>query len=166
MKTKQLMLSGILLLLLAGSVLAEPVNGKTYDHWTVRCEPVAEQSKQPRCYVFQNLIMKQGGSRVLHISAGLHPKNKERVVILITMPLGISLPPGASIQVDDNKPIKFLIERCDPEGCRGSFMLSEFIKKQFETGKTATVTFHDANRKPIDVSVSLNGFSEGVVALN
>lgn len=165
MYSKQLMLITIVAIL-ARQALAAPVDGQTYDYWTIRCESEIKKKNLRPCYLFQNLILREGGSRVLHIAAGLHPNNKNLVILLVTMPLGISLPPGASLQVDDHKPIKFMIERCQPEGCRGGFKLTEDMKKQLETGKTATVTFYDGNRKPIDVSISLNGFSEGITALN
>lgn len=143
-------------------VSAEPVDGESYDNWTVRCE---KETGKEGCFIFQNLVLQQGGSRVLHVAIGYLSAARNTPVILVSMPLGISLPPGASIRIDDQDPIKFQIERCEPSGCRGGFRLKESMLVSFMAGKTARVTFHDGHRKAIDVPLSLTGFSEGLEAL-
>ncbi len=151
-----------LLLILSMQVSAEPVDGKSYDNWTVRCE---KQDDKESCFIFQNLVLQEGGSRLLHVAVGYLPGVKKVPVILVSMPLGISLPPGASIRIDEEDPIKFQIERCETSGCRGGFKLKEIMLTSFKEGKMATVTFHDGHRKAIDVPLSLSGFSEGLEAL-
>ncbi len=151
-----------LLLLFTIQGKANPIDGKSYDNWTVRCE---KQGEQESCFIFQNLVLKEGGSRLLHIAVGYLSAAKKVPVILISMPLGISLPPGASIRIDDQDPIKFQIERCERSGCRGGFKLKESMLKSFREGKKATVTFHDGHRKAINVPLSLAGFSDGLEAL-
>ncbi len=150
------------LLVSSALVLAKPVDGKSFDDWTVRCE---KHHGQKSCFIYQNLVLQGAGSRLLHIAVGYLPGEKQVPVILVSMPLGISLPPGASIRIDDNEPIRFQIERCEPQGCRGGFKLSKEMLKMFNQGKTATVIFHDGRRKAIEVPLSLKGFSEGLKSL-
>jgi len=155
-------LTFLLILLFTSLAPADPVDGNSYDNWTVRCE---KQDDRESCFIFQNLVLQEGGSRLLHVAVGYPPVVKKIPVILVSMPLGISLPPGASIRIDDHDPIKFQIERCESSGCRGGFKLKESMLEIFKDGKKATVTFHDGNRKAIDVPLSLSGFSEGLEAL-
>lgn len=136
-------------------------DGETFENWTIRCET---RDTSENCHLFQNLVMQHGGSSVLHMAVGF-PRGQDTPVLLISMPLGISLPPGASIQVDDHETMRFQIERCEPEGCRGGFRLSTEVLAQFEQGQRAIVTFFDAGRQPIEVPVILSGFSEGLTAL-
>ena len=152
----------VLILIFISQVSAEPVDGESYGNWTVRCESKAGKEE---CFIFQNLVLQEGGSRLLHVAVGYLSAVKKTPVILVSMPLGISLPPGASIKIDDQEPIKFQIERCEPSGCRGGFKLKESMLEMFIQGQTTTVTFHDGQRKAIDVPLSLAGFSDGLEAL-
>lgn len=155
----------ILVILLAAMPLAQakPVNGKSYENWTVRCE-TPKGGKQEQCFIFQNLVLKEGGQRVLHMAIG-YIKGRPDPVALITMPLGISLPPGGSIVIDDDEPIRFQIERCEPAGCRAGLALKDKLLAAFKKGIKATVTFMDATRRPINVPLSLKGFTAGLKAL-
>ncbi len=154
------------LALLAGGAresVARPENGKAFKNWTVRCEK-AKEAEEETCYIFQNLVLKEGGQRVLHIAVGYLP-DREEPVALLTLPLGISLPPGGTLQVDDNEPVRFQIERCEPNGCRAGLILRPELLQQFKKGMKAQVTFHDAGRRPISVPVSLQGFTAGLASL-
>lgn len=151
----------ITMLIFGQPVLAQPLDGQTFDNWTIRCEKKADQE---HCFIFQNLILKEGGSRVLHMAVGFLPGNIVPVIV-VSMPLGISLPPGASIIIDDKKPLRFQIERCEPTGCRGGFKLNDKILQDFTHGKSAKVTFYDGNRKPIEVPFVMTGFADGLEAL-
>ncbi|RME35726.1 MAG: invasion associated locus B family protein [Gammaproteobacteria bacterium] len=142
---------------------ARPENGKSFKNWTVRCEK-AKEAETETCYIFQNLVLKEGGQRVLHIAVGYLPQREEPVALL-TLPLGISLPPGGTLQVDDNEPVRFQIERCEPNGCRAGLILKPELLEQFRKGMNAQVTFHDAARRPVSVPVSLQGFTAGLASL-
>ncbi len=153
----------LIILLSAQAVHARPVNGKSYENWTVRCE-VPKDGKQEQCFIFQNLVLKEGGQRVLHMAIGYIP-GRDEPVALITMPLGISLPPGGRIVIDDGEPIRFQIERCEPVGCRAGLTLKDKLLTAFKKGLKATITFMDGSRRPIDVPLSLKGFTAGLKAL-
>lgn len=155
-----------LLLVLIGmpvESIAGPENGKAYENWTIRCDN-KNAAKEERCYIFQNLVLREGGQRVLHIAIGYLP-DTEQPVALLTLPLGISLPPGARIQIDSNEALRFNIERCETNGCRAGFSLNEDILNQFRKGLEARIVFHDGARRPISVPLSLRGFTAGLSAL-
>jgi invasion protein IalB len=145
------------------AVTAAPEDGETFDNWTVKCEP-GKDGAPAQCFIFQNLILREGGQRVLHIAVGYSPDHPEPVVLL-TLPLGISLPPGISLQVDQHTPFKFPVERCEPTGCRAGIKLDADRLDTFKTGTDAKVTFHDANRQPVTLPLSLKGFNAGLRAL-
>lgn len=152
--------------LAAAAVSGQPNDGDVFDNWTVRCEE--EHDDQPKadrqCFIFQNLVLREGGQRVMHIAAGFLPERPEPVALL-TLPLGISLPPGGRIQVGPGDPIRFQVERCEPDGCRAGVILREELFARFRDHDTAQVTIFDGSRNPITVTVSLSGFAEGMQAL-
>lgn len=152
-----------LLCLSGGAEAGEAKNGQVFDNWTVRCE-TPEGMEREQCLIFQMVVLRQGGQRVLHIAVGYVPTSDLPIAIL-TLPLGISLPPGASLQVGDGDPVRFPVERCEPKGCKAGLKLSQSLLTKLRQGEAAQVTFHDGERHPVNVSLSLKGFATGLDAV-
>jgi invasion protein IalB len=135
----------------------------TFGNWTAKCEPPHE-NREGGCFILQNLVLREGGQRVLQVAVGFVPNSTEPIALL-SLPLGISLPPGVSIEVDPAHSLRFPVERCEPTGCRAGLKLPEDFVAELTKATTATVRFHDAQRQPIEVQVSLSGFGEGLASL-
>ena len=153
----------LLALLAADSVQAKPEHGQTFKNWTARCER-APGTTVERCFIFQNLVLKDSGQRLVHVAVGYLAANG-RAAAVITLPLGISLPPGASISVDGADPVDMVIERCDANGCIGALALSEALIADLKRGREARISFHDGSRRRIAVPISLLGFTAGFNSL-
>ncbi len=147
----------------AGAARAEVKNGQVFDFWTVRCG-VRESTEMERCFLFQNVVTRKEGQRVLHIAVGYLPGSETPAGIL-TLPLGISLPPGASIELDGGISLQFPIERCEAKGCQAGFRITPEFLDGLKAAQEARVTFYDGTRNPIDVKLSLKGLWEGLQAL-
>jgi invasion protein IalB len=143
---------------------AKPEHGQNFKNWTARCEP-APGTSLDRCFIFQNLVLKESGQRVVHMAVGYLAANGQTAAV-ITMPLGISLPPGASIDVDGGTPREIVIERCDTNGCVGAVALNEQLVVELKRGREARISFHDGTRRRIAVPVSLLGFTAGFNSLD
>ena len=150
-------------LVLNGEVMAAAKDGQTFKAWQVRCQKPAE-AEQENCHIFQNLVLREGGGRVLHIAVGYFGKKRGPVAIL-TLPLGVSLVPGVVLGVDQTEPVVFPFRRCDSKGCRARLVLDDKLLAAFKAGNRAQVTFHDGARREITVPVSLQGFTAGFSAL-
>ncbi len=158
-----ILLLGVLVLLPCTQTLAEPTDGDAFGNWLVNCK-VDQQDGQQGCFIVQNLVLREGGQRVLQVAIGF-VKEASEPIALISLPLGISLPPGTTLRVDELEPKRVPIERCEPNGCRAGLKLSEEILKSLISGDQLSVTFYDAKRQPIDVPLSLEGIEEGLAAL-
>ena len=134
-------------------------DGDSFGHWLVRCGP-EESAADGGCFLFQNLVLKEGGQRVLQVAVGFVDNSPEPIALL-SLPLGISLPPGAKISIDDDQKYDMQIERCEANGCRAGLKLSSNLLERFLLGKSLSVLFHDAQRRPIEVPLSLEGFNQG-----
>jgi len=156
-------LAAVMLFLICASAHAELAEGMAFGSWKVNCE-TDTQNNHPGCFIVQNLVLREGGQRVLQIAVGFVAEAPEPIALL-ALPLGISLPPGAQIQVDDNKPERIPIERCEPNGCRAGLKLKDGLLEGFRTGKQVSITIYDAKREPIVVPLSLDGFEQGLAAL-
>ncbi len=157
----QTMLS--LLLLVAVQLAAAPEAGRVFGDWTVRCEP--QEAALEQCFILQELLTTEGGQRVLRVVISYLP-DADAPVVLVTLPLGIFLPPGARLTIDGaDEPIRFPIQTCDPSGCRAGLKLTPERLNLVMRSDVASVTFYDKERQPIAVPLSLRGFSSGLESL-
>ena len=134
-----------------------------FGSWTLRCA-AATADARPDCMMFQNLVQKTGGQPVLQFGIGIAPPDGLPTV-LVSLPLGIALPPGITIEIDSATPANFPVERCEPDGCRAGMKLRDATVQQLSHGKQLHVTFYDGARKPLKVSLSLEGFGAAFKAL-
>ncbi len=146
-----------------GPVQAGPEHGQIFKDWTARCEQ-APGTELERCFIFQNLVLKESGRRLVHMAVGYLAANGQAAAV-VTMPLGISLPPGASISVDAGAPRKIIIERCDNDGCVGAVTLTRQLIAELKRGREARISFYDGTGRRIAVPVSLLGFTAGFNSL-
>lgn len=152
-----------LLLTAGGEARANPQHGQTFKDWTARCE-TTPGTQIERCYIFQNIVIKESNQRVLHMAVGYLAANGRPAAVL-TMPLGISLPPGVSFGIDDAPSKPVVVERCDPSGCIGATALDAEALAALKAGRQARVDFYDGTRRKISVPVSLLGFTAGFATL-
>ena len=145
------------------STLCAAQEAAKYGNWTAKCEE-SKGKVQGGCFIFQNLVLREGGQRVLQFAVGYVAATEEPIALL-SLPLGISLPPGVTIRIGDGEPTRVIVERCEPNGCRAGLKLKPGLLRQLNEGTQLTVTFHDAERRPIEVPLSLEGFAAGLKAL-
>ncbi len=162
-------LIGLLISLLMAPTLATAQEktapeGKRFQDWMVRCEQPPDGAAE-QCFVFQNLVLRKGKGRVLLFAVTYPPKRAEPVAIL-TFPLGISLPPGISMQVAEDEPLRLAIEHCIPGGCRTVLPLEKKLLDKLKAEAQVQVTFHDARRRPVKLTVSLKGFTAALMELH
>lgn len=137
--------------------------GDTFKDWKIQCETPKPEVGEI-CHAFQNLTMKEGGQRVLHIAVGYLPE-KENPVAIFTLPLGMALPPGVQLQVDEGEKVRFPIEVCTPDGCRAGLEVKPKLMKILKAGSKAKVTFANMQRQGLTVPVSLKGFTAAMNSL-
>lgn len=154
---------GASMTLAAGMAHAESKSGQDFKDWRMKCE-VQEGSEEERCYIVQGLVTKEGGRQILNVAVGYLAKTEQPAAI-ITLPLGISLPQGVSLQVDEGESTRFPVERCNQTGCLAGIALDEERLTAFRNGLEARVTFYDGARQPVTVPVSLKGFTAGFDAI-
>lgn len=146
---------------------AAAANGKKFKDWQVRCETYKDKEKKnfDQCHIFQAWHHKTQKVLILHMAIAYPPANPARAVAVMTMPLGIYLPAGAKIRVDEGVSRNLAFERCEPVGCKAGFSVEGAILKEFKKGLDAYITFSDMRRKALTIKVSLRGFSAAMKAL-
>lgn len=126
------------------------------DVWTVRCSEV--ESRQ-ECEMFQRLTLVQTGERVVEMAFGFPPHKPEGRGAIV-LPLGVLLTEGARLKIDEHMPYKFEIRYCTTEGCFAFIGLNDSFINQMKKGSQAILSFKTIGGQPVDVALSLMGFTK------
>lgn len=133
---------------------------QVFRDWRLQCE---RDSK--RCFIYQRTDLQKTGQQVLGVVVGnLGPKGEH--IIHLTIPLGIYIPPGVALKIDDGEQISLSVHTCSPKGCEAMINMEQSLLSALQKGKAANIAFLDAvTRRQITVGVSLMGFGDAYAAL-
>jgi invasion protein IalB len=147
---------------------AEDEKGQRFDDWLVRCEQ-PPQGGAERCFMVQNILAQNDeGKRVplLNVIIGHGEADGQPITVMqFTVPLGLYLPSGIGLQIDQAQPIRVAIEVCTNQACVARYRLEEAVRSAMQKGQQAKVQLVRANRQAIDVPISLKGFTKAYAAL-
>ena len=138
-------------------------SGQSMQDWQMRCDQIDAKTKREQCHISQNISLKDGGT-VMQVAIGYLP-GKTKPAALITLPLGVLLPPGIVIEIDNKKVKKLSFERCDQGGCVVGFVVDDVLLKWMGAGQTMHVNFSDSKHQKLRVPCSLLGFNAGMRTL-
>ena len=83
-------------------------------------------------------------------------QDKERFMIMV--PLGMAIPPGVQVKIDEGEPVKLPYSICTPGGCTAEVNADSKLIGQLKSGKKMVVAAINRLGKPIGFPVPLNGF--------
>jgi invasion protein IalB len=144
----------------------------TFGNWGKACEEGLADAKDKQgpevCYIFQNVSNKDNGKLVMQMRIGMAPQN-DKPVLIVTLPLGVLLPPGAAFVVEghEKEPLKLPFLACAPEGCTTvGQIIDDKLLKAMKKAEKAAVRVALLNRQVLTLPVSLKGFTRAYIALN
>lgn len=148
---------------------APPPTSAVATGWSVQCansapapaaDAAATAAPAPaalKCQAEQSIVVMPSRQFLLTVVVQIAADTKAASMI-VHLPLGLELPAGAKIAVDDGKADIIVLETCDARGCYGNHPLTAETVDALGKGKTLKVSFQNLNKEPIDVSVPLTGF--------
>ncbi len=151
-------------LLTAPTIAADTEEPRLFKDWKLRCKQ-PEGADKKICQITQHIVLKESKRTLLRVAVDYIPEQDDRLGVVLTLPLGIALPPGIILTVDNGEPRRLPIEYCIRAGCRVRLTIDDTLLAAFKAGIEAQVTFHDISRQPVGVPVSLRGFTAGLNAL-
>lgn len=155
--------AGVACLLAALIAHAQSATDTAFQDWMLKCEGQGRAAQ--KCYVFQTLQLQQTGQRVLTVVVGNLGPNGARIAHF-TAPLGIHLPAGVTLKIDDGEPFAATVETCAADGCKFTIPLDDPFLRSLQRGRVLRVGFLDSvTRRQITVAVSLVGFADAFAAL-
>lgn len=124
-----------------------------FDDWSVRCQTVAGAAG---CGLTQQVIDARLGGPVLQLTMVATPSGEGKLAIVV--PLGVSVPDGATLQVADlTRRIDYA--QCLSGGCVALLDVDGELIEKMKAGGDARVGVVDRAGAPVAVPVSLKGFA-------
>lgn len=138
---------------------AEPEIERIQD-WALQCTK-AQTDKPRTCFLIHDVFRAENNQRILQVVVG-HFGADNVLGALFFVPLGIRLPPGLVLKIDQNEAQKLPLERCTTKGCQAQVLLADPLLSSFKAGNGGEITFEDATGQAVGVTFSLKGFTAGL----
>lgn len=137
---------------------------RNFEDWAMQCER-PQGAQRDSCYLFQQQVVTDSNQRLMLVTVGqLTPQGVP--LVAITLPLGVRLPVGMAVKIDDNPQFAPTFQACMPDGCVATTTLDSAILRQLNSGKQGVVAFiNHINGQRMDLPISLKGFANAYKAL-
>ena len=110
---------------------------KKFDDWEVICNK-PEGTKENRCLAHQTQTVKQSNTRLIQVSLGRLGLHGEPVLVAM-VPLGIWLPSGVALKIDDLPQVPMTVTQCTEKGCAAQVQVAESMMKSVLDAKAMSV---------------------------
>jgi invasion protein IalB len=146
----------------AGAQAQGAVKG-THGDWQVRCEtPPGAKSEQ--CALVQNVAAEDRPTVTLLVIV-LRTADQKSRLLRVVAPLGVLLPSGLGLKIDDKDIGRAGFVRCLNTGCVAEVVIDDTLLGQLKAGQNAQFIVFQTPEEGIGIPVSLNGFAKGVESL-
>lgn len=154
-----LALAGACLAGAASPVLAQGAVKSQHGDWQIRCDtPPGAKSEQ--CALIQNVTAEDRPNVGLSVIV-LKTADKKQRILRVLAPLGVLLPSGLGLKVDQTDVGRTPFVRCLPNGCIAEVVMDDQLSEHMRKGTTATFIVFQTPEEGIGIPIALKGFSEG-----
>src|SRR6516225_5110454 len=117
-------------------VTAQGVVRSVHDDWQIRCEtPPGAQNEQ--CALFQSVVAEDRANVGITVLVLKTADQKSRLM-RVQVPLGVLLPAGLGLKIDQVDVGRAGYVRCLPRGCYAEVVMDDTLVGKLRTGKSAT----------------------------
>jgi len=137
----------------------EPPVRSSHGDWQIRCDtPAGAQNEQ--CVLMQFVTAEDRDNVGLTVIV-LKTADKQARIMRVLAPLGVLLPSGLGLKIDDSDMGRAGFVRCLPNGCVAEVILEDQLLTRLKAGGTATFIIFQTPEEGIGIPISLNGFGPG-----
>jgi len=148
---------------LASGAFAQGAVKATHGDWQLRCE-VPPGAKTEQCALVQNVAAEDRPNLTLLVIVLKTADQKSRLLRVVA-PLGVLLPSGLGLKIDDKDIGRAGFVRCLTTGCVAEVVMDDTLMNQLKGGKNATFIVFQTPEEGVGIPVSLSGFGPGVESL-
>lgn len=157
------------LALAAATGLAAPqaaAEGKikaTFGDWNLVCDtPPGARAEQ--CAMVQSVVADDQQNVGLTVIVLKTADGKNRIIRILA-PLGVLLPSGLGLKIDDTDVGRAGFVRCLGNGCIAEVIMQDDLIAKLKAGATATFIVFKTPEQGVGIPVTLKGFAEGLEQL-
>jgi invasion protein IalB len=125
--------------------------------WIARCAS-ASRDAPLECAIEQNAVLTKTGQVIVVVNIRIAPDTRTPVA-LVQLPLGLNLPAGAKVQVDDGKTVDLQIQTCEQRGCYANTPITPDLLAALRSGKQFKVSFQNLAKETITIPMPLADFA-------
>jgi len=127
--------------------------------WQIRCD-TSPGAKSEQCALIQSVTAEDRANVGLTVIVLKTADLKSRLMRVVA-PLGVLLPSGLGLKIDQADVGRAGFVRCLPNGCIAEVVMDDALIAKLRTGKTATFIIFQTPEEGIGFPMSLAGFGEG-----
>ena len=125
--------------------------------WISRCSSASREAPL-ECAVEETAVLTKTGQLVVLVNIRVASDTRQPVA-LVQLPLGLNLPVGAKLQVDEGKVVDLQIQTCENRGCYANTPVSPELLAAMKSGKQLKVAFQNLNKEVITIPMPLADFA-------
>jgi len=143
----------------AGVAFAQGAVRSVHNDWQVRCDtPPGAQGEQ--CALIQSVTAEDRANVGITVIVLKTADQKARLMRVVA-PMGVLLPSGLGLKIDNADVGRAGFVRCLPNGCVAEVVMDDNLLRQLRAGQTATFIIFQTPEEGIGFPMSLKGFGEG-----
>jgi invasion protein IalB len=152
------------ILVAAVSATCDPASAQgavksVHGDWQIRCDtPPGAQAEQ--CALMQSVTAEDRPNVGLTVIVLKTADQKSRLMRVVA-PLGVLLPSGLGLKIDNVDVGRAGFVRCLPNGCVAEVVMDDNLISKLRTGQTSTFIIFQTPEEGIGFPMSLKGFGEG-----
>lgn len=143
---------------LAPAAQAQGTVKSKHGDWQVRCETPPGAAKET-CALVQSIAAEDRPNIGLVVIVLKTADGKSRLLRVIA-PLGVLLPSGLGLKIDNTDIGHAGFVRCQPSGCIAEVVMEDKLLDQLEHGKTAVFIIFQTPEEGIGIPLALTGFKD------
>ncbi len=126
--------------------------------WVTRCETPPGAAHE-QCAIVLSVVDQERPSLVLVIIV-LNTADRKARLLRVIAPLGVLLPPGVSLRIDEADAGRLSFLQCLPNGCVAQLAMDDALVDKLKNGKTATLGIFQTPEQGVGMQAPLVGFKE------
>ena len=151
--------AGLLACLPSQAAFAQGAVKSVHKDWQIRCDtPPGAKSEQ--CALIQSVVAEDRANVGLTVIVLKTADAKSRLMRVVA-PLGVLLPSGLGLKIDNDDIGRAGFVRCLPNGCIAEVVMDDTLIGKLRNGKQATFIIFQTPEEGIGFPMSLAGFGEG-----
>jgi invasion protein IalB len=140
--------------------MAQGVVRAKHGDWEMRCETPPGAAHE-QCALLQSVAAEDRPNVTLVVIVLKTADGKSRLLRVIA-PLGVLIPSGLGLKIDQTDVGRAGFVRCLPNGCVAEVVMEDKLVDQLENGKSATFIIFQTPEEGVGIPLALAGFKEGI----